>query len=113
MTKCYLKAKIRDLESEIMNGRQAAKLAARKIEELENDNRRCKADITGYNVVIQALIRGESPCPWCEEYSECQLTEKDAKGCEQWWLAFTHPDVKEDADDDSEGVPFIGSTGRA
>ncbi len=96
-----------------MNGRQAAKAAAKKIEELENYNRRSKADITGYNVVIQALIRGESPCPWCEEYSECQLEEKDKKGCAQWWLAYGHPDLKEDDADDSERVPLVGSTGRA
>ena len=95
-----------------MNGRQAAKAAAKKIEELENYNAKSKADITMYNVVIQAMIEGKSPCEWCEEHEECQHTEKDVKGCSDWWLAFTLPEVKEDAND-SEGVSLVGSTGRA
>ena len=96
-----------------MNKRQSLKAASQKIEELENYNHRCKADITAYNVVIQALIRGESPCPWCEEYQECQLGNKDGSGCDQWWLSFTHPDVKEEPENDSEAVPVTGSDGRA
>lgn len=95
-----------------MNGRQAAKAAAKKIEEMEHYNARCKTDITHYNVVIQALIAGESPCPWCEDYKECQLTAKDVKGCEHWWLAYDLPEKEDDADD-GESLPLVGSTGGA
>ena len=113
MTKCYLKAKIRELESEIMNGRQAAKLAAKKIEELENYNARCKADIKAYNTIITGMIAGDiNPCEWCEENADCERPIK-GKGCSEWWLTFTLPDVKGEEQDDSEGVPFVGSEGRA
>lgn len=95
-----------------MNARQAAKAAAKKIEEMQHYNDKCKADIMAYNAVIQAMIEGKSPCPWCEEHEECQLTAKDVKGCDQWWLSFTPPEVKEETND-SEDVPVVGSEGRA
>lgn len=69
-----------------MNARQAAKAAAQRIEELENYNRRCSADIKAYNQCIDAMIVGESPCQWCMEHDECQLEAKDGKGCSEWWL---------------------------
>ena len=63
-----------------MNARQAAKAAAKRIEELEDYNRRCSADIKAYNQCIDAMIAGGSPCPWCMEHEECQLEAKDGKG---------------------------------
>lgn len=69
-----------------MNARQAAKAAAKQIEELMDFNRRCSADIKAYNQCIDGMIAGESPCPWCMEYEECQLEAKDGKGCSEWWL---------------------------
>ena len=96
-----------------MNGRQAAKAAAAKIEELEHYNAKCKADITAYNRIIVGLIAGEiNPCDWCEENADCKRLVK-GKGCSEWWLTFTLPDVKEEDADDSEGLPLVGSEGRA
>ena len=92
-----------------MNGRQAAKKAAKRIAELEDYNRKSKADIKAYNRVITGIIAGEDPCEWCEEKPECD--KEKGKGCENWWLAFTHPFVKEEDADDSESVPVVGSEG--
>ena len=70
-----------------MNGRQAAKLAAGRIEELELYNAQCKADITKYNRCIDSVIAGEKTfCNRCEEKDECEK-EKGA-GCKDWWLTF-------------------------
>lgn len=47
------------------------------------------ADIKRYNKCIDGMIEGKSPCPWCEDYKECQLQAKtDGKGCELWMLSF-------------------------
>lgn len=95
-----------------MNGKQAAKLAAKKIEELENYNARCKADIVAYNNIVLGMISGEiNICDYCEENADCKRPLK-GRGCSEWWLTYELP-VKEEETDDSEGVPFIGSTGRA
>lgn len=94
-----------------MNGRQAAKLAAKKIEELEHYNAKCKADITAYNKVIWGLIAGNlNPCDWCEDNNECSLAEK-GKGCSEWWLTFNPPGAEEVNADDSERVSISGANG--
>lgn len=83
-----------------MNARQAAKLAAKRIEELEDFNRRSVADIKAYNACIDGMIQGKSPCLWCEEENECQLKDKYGKGCSEWWLkSFTQDDVNDDTSD--------------
>ena len=74
-----------------MNKRQALREAAARIEKMEDYNRRATADIKAYNQCIDGMIAGQSPCPWCMEYPECQLEAKDGKGCEQWWLKDTIP----------------------
>ena len=92
-----------------MNAKQSLKLAAKRVEELEHYNAKCKADIVAYNRVITGMIVGDiNPCDWCEEKDECQLEAK-GKGCDNWWLAFTHPEVKEEAADDSERVSIEGA----
>ena len=75
-----------------MNGRQAAKAAAKRIEELEDFNRRCSNDIKAYNACIDSVIAGEKCyCDWCEEAEECSQPEKKLKtGCENWWLKLNH-----------------------
>ena len=96
-----------------MNGRQAAKLAARRIEELELYNAQCKADITKYNKCIDSVIAGEKTfCDWCEEQEECQHEVK-GKGCKEWWLTFDGVNEEEDDADDSEGVHVTGEQGGA
>ena len=79
-----------------MNGRQAARSAAQRIEELEHWIRLNTADIKGYNKVILGMIEGESPCGMCNDRDECQREEKDGKGCEDWLLKFGLADVPEE-----------------
>ena len=75
-----------------MNARQAAKAAAKRIEELEDFNRRASGDIKAYNACIDSVIAGEkSFWDWCEEAEECSQPEKKMKtGCENWWLKMNH-----------------------
>jgi len=88
-----------------LNGRQAAKLAAKKIEEQEYMLGRYKQDVIDYNACIQGVIAGMSVCGWCEEHEECKLDAKDGSGCAQWWLRYR----KEDRADAGEGVPASGA----
>ena len=83
-----------------MNGRQAAKKANERIQELEHYNALCKRDITAYNVIIMnAVEKGiGSICEWCEDRLECQLEAKGVKACNQWWL-MGDPQVEEKPDD--------------
>lgn len=115
MTRFGLKKVIREkeeiiqrMEDKLMNAKQAAAAAAKEIERLEAMIRKYTADVRGYNKCITGMINGESPCGWCEDREECQLSDKDGKGCENWWLAFDHPDVTtepEEGDaDDSKGI---------
>ena len=91
-----------------MNSRQAAKAAAKKIEEMQNYNDKCKADITAYNAVIQAMIEGRSPCPWCEDFEECQLEAKKLYGCPEWILHNNAKRVTEVDVDKEEKLQFGG-----
>ena len=77
-----------------MNAKQSLKLASKRIEELEDFNRRCSADIKAYNQCIDSMIAGGSPCDWCEEQEECQLEAK-GKGCNGWWLKNVTPTDEE------------------
>ena len=91
-----------------MNARQAARAAAKRIEELEHVNALQAADIKMYNEVIQHMIAGASPCEYCEEQAECQLEAKGGTGCAEWWLKY--PD-KEAAIDEGKGILPEGATG--
>ena len=71
-----------------MNGRQAAKVAAQRIDELEYTIMRHIVDTRNYVACIHDMIEGKSPCAYCEEHEECQLEAKDNKGCAEWWLRF-------------------------
>lgn len=83
-----------------MNGRQAAKLAAKRIEELEHYNRLSAADIRDYNACIDGVIAGQTTfCDWCDEQKECQRTEKGT-GCEEWLLR-DQPVQTQEAQDES------------
>ena len=75
-----------------MNARQAAKAAAKRIEDLEDFNRRSANDIKALYACIDSVIAGEkSFCDWCEEADECQQPEKKLKhGCENFWLKLDH-----------------------
>ena len=44
-------------------------------------------DVRTYVECIHHMIAGDSPCEYCEERNECQLTAKElGKGCQEWWL---------------------------
>ena len=95
-----------------MNAKQAAKAAAKRIEECERIMALNKADIIDYNKVIADMICGESPCPMCEDWNECQLEAKAGKGCSEWMLRsqkFTKHDVNGGTGDDSQGVHVTGA----
>ena len=91
-----------------MNGRQAAKAAAKRIEELEHVNRLCTLDIKGYVACIYHMIHGGSPCEFCADLEECQLKAKEeGKGCDEWMLTFElQKEVKPD-DSNSDPVPGV------
>ena len=98
-----------------MNAKQAARAAAKRIEELEDFNKRCSSDIKWYNNTILAMIGGKSPCDFCEEHrlGECSLETRVANfnGCEEWWL-MKHPIEEEGGtvEDESSGILSAGPT---
>ena len=90
-----------------MNARQSLKLCAARLEEVEAVLARAKKDIKDYNACIDSMIAGGSPCDWCEDQCECQLTAKaEGKGCESWWLRYRR---EEDANA-GEGLLSSGGT---
>ena len=103
LEECKIKMWLMRRERKKMNARQAARAAAKRIEELEHFVRLNTQDIKDYNRVIQDMIAGESPCPYCEEWEECNLAAKAGKGCSSWWLRFR------EVQDDSKTV-FLASS---
>ena len=71
-----------------MNGRQAAKVAAKRIEELEALVAGQVQDIKDLYAAIHDHISGESLCLWCEEYPECRLEARNGASCPEWWLRY-------------------------
>lgn len=89
-----------------MNGRQAAKAAAEKIEQLEYANKLYTLDVRAYNAVIMSMIGGGSPCGWCHDHGECQKQEKDGTGCDEWVLVLNMMD--EPKEEKTEDGPIHG-----
>lgn len=82
-----------------MNAKQSLKLARKHIEELEYYKQEATADIKAYNGCIEHMIKGGSPCDWCNDQVECQLQAKeDGKGCDEWMLKFRDTVPDQDAD---------------
>lgn len=74
-----------------MNSRQAAKAAAKRIEECERIMALNKADIIDYNNCILHMIRHGSPCDYCNDLEECREAGKDLTiGCDDWMLRMKH-----------------------
>lgn len=100
------------LGEEIMNGRQAAKAAAKRIEENEYVIRMQANDIKDYNSCILDMIAGKSPCWWCEENRLAECEHKDSwmnAGCHEWWLRMKSPEGGEaDAEGKEAGNPILG-----
>ena len=91
-----------------MNSRQAAKAAAERIEQLEFRLAMNILDIRDYNKVIEELILQKSPCPWCEDYNECQLEAKKLYGCPEWLLHSNAKRVSEVDVDEEAKLQFGG-----
>ena len=96
-----------------MNSRQAAKAAAKHIEEMEYAISRYIIDVKAYNQCILAMIHGKSPCEWCEDRGECEQEAKDGKGCGDWFLKDIPPVKTEEGDEEDEGKGLLltGSAG--
>ena len=78
-----------------MNSKQAAKAAAKLIEELEHIIRLNIQDIKTYNTCILHMINHGSPCDYCHDHDECQEAGKDLTiGCEDWLLRFEPPKME-------------------
>ena len=95
-----------------MNAKQALKKASAKIQNMSYTLFCNKEDIKEYNKCILDQIDGKSPCPYCHDYQECQLEAKDNKGCPEWMLKmpmFTMADVKQEEEDEGEGLHVVGS----
>ena len=90
-----------------MNAKQANRAMAKHIQEMEHTIAQYKADVQDYYTVIEDQIDGKSPCPWCEDYVECQLDAKDGFGCLEWLLRFRKPGSQ------PEGGELDGEEGKA
>jgi len=96
-----------------MNARQAAKAAAKRIEELEQSNALYKKDVRRYYDCIEGTVDGKSICEWCEDIEECQLQDKMGKGCKEWSLKYIPVESDEGSDaDEGQGLFPAGITGR-
>ena len=80
-----------------MNAKQAARAAAKHIEDLEITLSRAMSDIKRYNQCIDSMIEGGSPCDWCEDRRECHL-EAQGKGCGLWMLSYEEDENNGDHD---------------
>ena len=86
-----------------MNAKQAARMAAKHIEELEYYNHLCKRDIRAYNTIIEESIAGTvNYCDWCNDQEDCAPSDQ-GKGCKEWMLKFDLPEKGDDLTDDGEG----------
>lgn len=82
-----------------MNGRQAARMAAKRIEELEYANKLYAVDVKALYAVIDEMTQGKTPCDWCDEQEECDKQEKGGLGCTDFLLM----ENKQEGEDDEEG----------
>jgi len=85
-----------------MNGRQAARMAAKRIEELEYANKLYAVDVKALYAVIDGMTQGKTPCEWCDEQEECDKQEKGGLGCTDF-LLMENKQEGEDDEEDSDG----------
>lgn len=83
-----------------MNAKQATRKMDRarlvkQIADMEFVNQMNKADIVSYNLCIDDLIAGKSPCPYCHDFEgECEHPDcrEAGKGCPDWMLRMKTPE---------------------
>ena len=83
-----------------MNAKQAMRKMDRarlvkQIADMEFVNQMNKADIVSYNLCIDDLIAGKSPCPYCHDYEDgCDHPDcrEAGKGCPDWMLRMKTPE---------------------
>ena len=92
-----------------MNGKQAARAAAKRIEELEKTIAQYKQDVKDYNAVIEDMISGKSPCTWCEDAGECVLDANGNVGCSEWLLRFRKPEAQPEGGESDGPEEKLGS----
>lgn len=92
-----------------MNGRQAARAAAKRIEEMEHTIAQYKQDVKDYNTVIEDMISGKSPCTWCEDAGECVLDANGNVGCSEWLLRFRKPEAQPEGGESDGSEEKLGS----
>ena len=105
-----------------MNQKQALRAANKYNKELEEhietvtyQNLQYVLDVRAYVGCIQSMIKGGSPCEWCNDQVECQRPEKTAsRGCEEWLLAFREDkpekEPKKDGDEPGESERFLSAS---
>jgi len=93
-----------------MNGRKAAREAAKIIENLENHCRRSALDIRAYNQVILDMIDGKSPCEWCEDRDECENENLNGNGCKDWMLTFAVQQKGEENESETDKSERLSET---
>ena len=83
-----------------MNAKQAMRKMDRhrleqEIANLNFVNKMNAADIKSYNLCIDDMIAGKSPCPYCHDYNgDCSNPDccEAGKGCADWMLRMKTPE---------------------
>ena len=87
-----------------LNAKQSLRAASKRIEELEDFNKKASAEIKALNQCIDGVIAGQMTfCDWCEDQKECQR-ECKGQGCSEWWMMFNPPISEEGGADESQGI---------
>ena len=98
-----------------MNAKQATKKMDRyalikHIADQEFVNRMNAADIKSYNLCIDSMIAGGSPCEYCHDYDgDCEHPDcrEAGKGCADWMLRMKTPEEVFSDENGSENATSV------